>query len=253
MLNFLLSFVVSTAFAQDCPAAPYGASIIKSYDTEQICHINYMSQYNKELHDPIVVNWVLTKDELQNACIKRSSFRQDPLANGSDISPREYIRSGYDKGHMSPAEDNAWNQTTEDQSFYMTNMTPQVPELNRDGWKYFEQIERQYALQYGKVIIWSGPIFVSFSNIRNEIRIPDYFWKVIFIPSMNKTVSILVPNKQVRGQDILTYLSTPNEIEQKANIVIPLPVNVDKNIMGDTDDITKSNTDVQNSKSCSVN
>lgn len=251
MLNFILSLFVTTAFAQTCPAAPYGETQIQNYQTVSVCHTNYLTQYSETYHDPIVVNWVLTKEELANNCLKRSTFETDPELNGNDVSPYAYRNSGYDKGHLSPAEDNVFSQKTENESFYMSNMTPQIPQFNRNGWKWFEELERKYAYQYGKVVIWSGTIFEN-DNSFNGVRVPTKFWKIIYIPSINKVISILAPNEPIKGDDILTFLSTPDEIEMKAGVIIPLPESVDKNQMGDDDDINVSNSDIQKAKSCSI-
>lgn len=250
MLGLLFGLLFTPAYADTCPAAPYGPTEIKNYQTVQVCHINYLSEYNVKFHLPMSVNWVVTKDELNNCNIRKNAFSRDPLLNGQDVSPRDYVNSNYDKGHLSPAEDNLFSPRTEDESFYMSNMTPQVPEFNRDGWKYFEQLTREYAFQYGKVIVWAGPVIDSDKMIKDEIAVPDYFWKVVYIPSINKTISIYAPNKQIRGDEILQYLSSPEEIEIKAGITIPLPENVNKSFMGDNDDVITSAKQIRDAKTC---
>lgn len=251
MFSYILSLFISAASAQTmCPAAPFGPTDIKNYQTISVCHTNYLSQYNVKFHLPMSVNWVLTKDELNNCNVRKDSFSRDPLLNGEDVSPRDYANSNYDKGHLSPAEDNLFSEKTAYESFYMSNMTPQVPEFNRDGWKWFEQLTREYAFQYGKVIVWDGPILDSDKMIKNEIMVPDYFWKIVYIPSINKTISILAPNAPIKGDNILNYLSTPSEIEIKAGITVPLPTNVNKGYMGDNDDVITTATQIRDAKTC---
>ncbi|AXH72873.1 MAG: DNA/RNA non-specific endonuclease [Caudoviricetes sp.] len=250
MINLILSLFLST-YPATCNSAEYGMVKIKNekqYDIKNVCHKNYLSQYSINYKLPIVVNWTLTKNELSNCNKRNGTFHRDNLMEGKDASPKDYTNTGYDRGHLTPAEDNLFSTETEYDSFNMTNITPQVPELNRNGWKWLENLTRLYAYQYDKVVVYSGVIFTSNLNIKG-IRVPDYFWKVIYIPSTKQNISVIVPNKKIQGEDILEYLSTPYEIEIKANIVLPI---TNKNFMGDDDNIHVKNKDILLSKVCKL-
>lgn len=250
-IGIIASLLISSASAASpCSSAEYGY-VHSSTPTMDICHSNYLTEYSTKYHSPIIVNWTLTKEELKNCNKRKGSFHRDPEANGQDVSPDEFTDSGFDRGHLTPAEDNLFSNQTEYDSFDMTNITAQNPKLNRNGWKWFENLTRLYAFQYDKVVVYSGVIFKT-DNYMKDVRIPDYFWKIVYIPSINKNISILVPNIPVNGEDILDYLSTPKEIETKANVVIPLPLSANKEEMGDNDDVDVTTSDITYSKVCRI-
>lgn len=248
LLGFLLSLFIGTASASVvCPSAEYG-NIPTKETTLNVCHTNYLSEYSIKYKIPIVVNWTITKDELSNCNKRKGTFHRDLLLEGEDASPKDYTNSGYDRGHLSPAEDNLFSDKTEYDSFSMTNIAPQIPELNRNGWKWLENLSRLYAFQDNKVVIYAGVIFTTEKYIKG-VRIPDYFWKVIYIPSTKENISVIVPNKEIHGEDVLEYLSTPEEIEQKAHIILPI---TNKNYMGDDDTINIKQSDIVLAKVCKI-
>ena len=71
---------------------------------------------------------------------------------------KDYLKSGYDKGHLAPAADMKYSTTTMKESFYFSNMSPQKPEFNRGIWKELEEQVRNWAQIYDTVYIVTGPI-----------------------------------------------------------------------------------------------
>jgi hypothetical protein len=63
------------------------------------------------------------------------TFEMDALAPLEDQGrASDYARTGYDLGHMAPAEDFAWSKTRKRETFSMANIEPQLLGLNRQGW-----------------------------------------------------------------------------------------------------------------------
>lgn len=253
MLGLIFSLLISTAHAApvQCPAAQNGNPIISSEQVVNLCHQNYLSEYSERYHIPMVVSWTITKEELSNCNHREGSFHHDPMINGNDASPDSYNGINYDKGHFSPAEDNLFDPDAEYQSFNMTNVAPQVPELNRAGWKWFENLTRLYAYQYGEVDVTTG-VVLSTNTYVNGIRVPDYFWKVDYIPQTGETISILVPNIVIHGKDILKYKTSVSNVENISHTEIPLPSNADKNSIGNTDNIDATAVEIRKARVCSI-
>ncbi|MDD3155024.1 MAG: DNA/RNA non-specific endonuclease, partial [Victivallaceae bacterium] len=86
-----------------------------------------------ELHEqPAWVIYKLTAEEVQNKVAKRSNqFKPDPEIPTGSAALADYRKSGYDRGHLAPAADMAWSAKAMSDSFYLSNMSPQVPAFNR--------------------------------------------------------------------------------------------------------------------------
>lgn len=122
----------------------------------------YTTSYNAETRTPNWVAWHLTAAHT-NGPIKRKgiTFQADEEIPAPRVDTYDYMRSGYDRGHMCPAGDNHWSQKAMEQSFLMTNICPQEPALNSGLWNTVEKLCRTWAEQYGDVYIVCGPIYFN--------------------------------------------------------------------------------------------
>ena len=50
------------------------------------------------------------------------------------------------------------SERTMDESFFMSNMSPQNPAFNRGAWARLEQVVRRFAFSEGSVFVVTGPI-----------------------------------------------------------------------------------------------
>ena len=238
--NLLLSSIFSVmmltgAYADSyvCPNnLPYGQPTLNK-SVIQICHTGYFTDYSAELKIPLFVSWTLTSEHaigcIQRDKVNSDRFQHDPLANGVDAKPSKYTKSGFDTGHLADAGDFDWNMSEFIESFYMTNMTPQVPGLNRGGWKTVEGWTRVWAHDRGGIVIYAGPIVSSIDKkLAGDIDIPQSFWKIIYDPKRNEAIAFIMPNQNVNAHDVRQYIVSVNKIEALASITIPLPTSYNK-------------------------
>src|SRR3954463_12227403 len=68
----------------------------------------------------------------------------------------DYVRSGYDRGHMAPSGDMP-DRDAQQQSFSLANVVPQTPALNRHVWEGIESAVRHLAQRHGELYVVSGP------------------------------------------------------------------------------------------------
>lgn len=154
---------------------------IKYSDVDTISlhdHEVYKSFWNKVTLNPIVTWYTLTNvqaiesDEVVN---RTNDFRNCNLGSSNK---KDYIKSGYDKGHMCPNGDFDYSKETASSTFLMCNMCPQKHKLNAGKWLKYEKEERALAKKYGSVQVVCGPIYKTTNYIRDKIRIPDEFFKI---------------------------------------------------------------------------
>ena len=203
---------------------------------------NYTLSFNKETNIPNWVAWSLDKKKLvEQVSRKGFNFRPDPDIEKSDaVVTQDYAHSGYDRGHMCPAGDSRWSAQAMKESFYMTNICPQHPNLNGGDWHELEQACRKWA-EKDKLYIVCGPILYKKATNppigkEHKIRVPDAFFKVIltgvekgkpraigFIyknTSGNRPLDSYVNSidqvERITGLDFFSAL--PDEIENKIEI-----------------------------------
>lgn len=151
---------------------------------EQILHREgYTVSYNKTTLLPNWVAWHLTAEHADGK-IKRSGlkFQADEEVPSPRAEDSDYVRSGYDRGHMCPAGDNKWSEEAMVQTFIFSNACPQAPSLNRGDWNEMEMACRRWAQQYGDLYIVCGPILYRGKHKtigKNKVTVPEAFFKVV--------------------------------------------------------------------------
>jgi len=180
-LLLLLVFVVSPLTAQD---------------TVRIVHKNYTTVFSKSLKYPVLVEWWVTRDglECKTPAKRTDKFLPDPqLKKDSDIDD-DYVKTGFDRGHLSPAADARCNEVHMAESFYFTNMAPQYPGLNRGQWKNLEEWTRILAVENDSVFVQAGCVGVL-QQIK-RVTVPTHCWKVIRVKNLIE--SYVFPNEPER-------------------------------------------------------
>lgn len=168
-----------------------------SVSDEMIYRKGYTVSYNSDYRIPNWVAWELERSEIGgNYGRPNIDFRVDPKVKNSACH-KDYTRSGYDRGHMFPAGDAHWDYDVMQESFYLSNICPQVPNLNRGVWERLEEHCR-YLAQFGNLYICCGPLFgESHKRIgENKVLVPDGFFKVLCMKRDGKWIGIgfIFPN-----------------------------------------------------------
>ena len=207
------------AIADDCENnAVYKSnpSTVSRDKTVLICNDEYTVMYSPKNKTPIWVANHLTSYSVTAAkAIKRSgSFRTDTRVNTfSQALNKDYLNSGYDKGHLFPRAD-ATNDKSEYQSFLYTNAAPQDQKLNSGIWSKLEKRTRNIALTKNDVYVVTGVLFNNHpSTIGDGVYVPSLFWKAIYVPSINKTgvaIADNVSNSKIKYISLSEFKSMSN-------------------------------------------
>ena len=144
LLFFTVLFSSSYLFGQT--SVQMEIPILKSKDSI-VYHTGYSVSYNQKFRQANWVGYQLTKAETSKLFNRENKFIPDPLIKGTD-NGIDYEKSGYDRGHLCPAADMGFSKITMDESFYYSNMSPQVPQFNRGIWKSLETQVRNWAIEY---------------------------------------------------------------------------------------------------------
>lgn len=172
--------------------------------------------YNVEWRIPNWVAYELTDEETNGEVERARHFKVDEEAPYPRVETGDYSHSGYDRGHMIPAADVKWSQQAMYDSFYMTNICPQHPNLNRGDWNDLEELCRLWAKKWGKLYIACGPVVTDNPQRIGEVGIvvPAAFFKVILRESDGEAEAIgfLFPNR-AGSKPLQAYAMSVDDLE----------------------------------------
>ncbi len=202
----------------------------------------YTTSYNVDTRTPNWVAWHLTANHT-NGPAKRKGiiFQADEDIPAPRVDTYDYMRSGYDRGHMCPAGDNHWSQKAMEQSFLMTNICPQVPALNSGLWNTIEKQCRTWAQVYGDIYIVCGPIYFNQKHKtigKNKIQVPEAFFKVVLrLKDEPKAIGFICRNASAKGRKKTDYVNSVDEVERITGMDFfsQLPDDIEQQIEGQAD------------------
>ena len=191
---------------------------------EQIIrHEGYTVSYNSDYR---IANWVayeLTSKEAKSKKATRSNkFVPDPLVKGATALNEDYTHTGYDRGHLAPAGDMKWSMKAMRESFYLSNICPQDPDLNRGIWKELEEQIRLWASENGSLLVVTGPIITD--DLRrlgkNRVGIPKRFFKVVCTQTAGRPegVGFLFDNRDYGDTSLRSMMIPIDSVESVTGI-----------------------------------
>ena len=187
-----------------------------------VFHKAYSLKYNEEHEQAEWVRYILTKEHLLMKKVSRSNkFKADTLVRNGSATPNDYKHSGYDRGHLAPAADMSWSKATMEESFYMSNMSPQFPSFNRGVWKRLESKVRDWAKKYDSLYVVTGPVLKdNLKNIGiNQVSVPEYFYKTLLVYTVTdkKAIGYILPN--IKSSTVIdSFAVTVDSVESVTGI-----------------------------------
>jgi len=196
----------------------------------------YVLSYNDVTKNPNWVSWQLTHDDIKGK-IDRGDFKADQLLPKSFVHVTEaaYSSSGFDRGHMCPSADRTASQEDNDATFYMTNIIPQAPNVNRKAWERMETYCRNLAKQGKELHICCGPLGTGGEGSNGPAEhigsgkaitnVPAKCWKVIMVlktgesPTKDtRTIAVIIPNTQAADIDWPSYRVPVKQVEDETGL-----------------------------------
>lgn len=175
--------------------------------------------------NPLWVKYRLTAVPSDAPRLRRPQrFERDWRALNS-IGHDDYSGSGYDRGHLAPnyAISRLYGAQAQLQTFLMTNITPQRPNLNQKVWQRLEEAEIDiFAPRHGELWVITGPVFdqdIQRLPSSSRVEVPDAFFKILAAPGggvegQPKLLAFVVP-QTVRGNEPLDrFVTSVDRVEE---------------------------------------
>lgn len=226
MMSFLFKFVKQSVGKEEISVQyeiPEASELeeryfIPSNSTGQLVHHRYYSlSYNEEYEQAEWVAYPLTKKSIQIPNVKRTDgFSADPAVLTHTLAPDDYRNTGYTKGHLVPAGDMAFNDEAMEESFLMSNASPQLESFNKGIWNQLEMQVRDWAYKFERLYVVTGPVLTPASSVINisSLHVPPAFYKVILdIDGKDqKGVGFIIP-QNYDSNSIKDYMVSIDEVE----------------------------------------
>jgi endonuclease G len=172
----------------------------KEHTTHLLYHRNdYQMLYSEKYEQPVYVKYTINKEDVHGSFKRKNNFKADKEIKQASASLSDYRKSGYDRGHLKPAAVSKGTKLDMDQSFLMSNMSPQLPEFNRQGWKGIESEVRSLLKTQDSIIVYTGPVLHGIDQFigNNKVGVPKYYYKAILLGDSSKAYAYLVPHEKI--------------------------------------------------------
>ncbi|MGA9525821.1 MAG: DNA/RNA non-specific endonuclease [Myxococcaceae bacterium] len=197
-----------------------------------------------------------TPNEVSRA---ESRFVRDPAVRAG-VTDGDYVRTGFDRGHMKPAEDSP-TQAAMDESHFMSNIAPQHGNHNQQTWRTLEEaVSDLVKATGGKAHIITGNLYLdangkplppekvqTIGSQTRSIAVPTHNFKTVLLELPNKSLTAfayLVPNiknSPIRREEVIPFLEKSrvpvDRIEELLGMDLysQLPKRVQERMEKDTD------------------
>lgn len=227
---FILLFTANLIVAKSVEFLPVPANDI-------VRHTYYTLSYNENYEQANWVYYTLTDSMILNSGQERSnSFKMDKKVVSISAKSSDYTNSGYDRGHLCPAGDMGFNELAMQESFLMSNISPQDPGFNRGIWKELESTVRDWAKKERQIYVVTGPVFSDHKGLigKEEVLVPGYYFKIIYDPTdIPKMIAFVLPNEK-SDRPLTDYAVSIDRAEQLTgfDFFLQLPDSMENKLEG---------------------
>ncbi|GAA1379918.1 DNA/RNA non-specific endonuclease [Luteococcus sanguinis] len=136
------------------------------------------------------VAWNVDGKRMQKLSRSSMKFRLDPrVPHQMQVGDELYSDNRIDRGHVARRADLTWGSDAEahqanSDSFYFTNITPQVADFNQSSqggiWGRIEDaLYDEVDVDDLRISVFGGPVFSDDDPVYREVALPKEFWKVV--------------------------------------------------------------------------
>ena len=180
---------------------------------------DYNFIYSEKFKIPLYVKYTINRSDINGTIKRTNNFKSDKKISQNTAGPKNYKKSGYDRGHMKPAAVSKGSIQDMKESFLMHNICPQLPQFNRAGWKKIEAKVRSLMKSQDSLIVYSGPVLIGIDEFIgvDRVGVPKFFYKAILYGDSTKAYGYLCPHEKL-AKDITKYIVSIDSIESLIGI-----------------------------------
>ncbi len=150
--------------------------------------VNYSVEYDTEKRHPRFVCFTFDPTNSAQVAKRSDAWAWDPQIPSVFSTENMFRGSGYDRGHMVASSDRLFSAEANRQTFYYTNMSPQLGNLNQKFWSDLEQQVQAWGrnsqLRDVLYVAKGGTLRdgqVESKKVRGNIVVPKYYWMALVL------------------------------------------------------------------------
>ena len=203
---------------------------------ELIRHSAYSLSFSPKYKQARWVAHIITPDVVNGVIFRTNDFRPDSLVKSGSAVEADYFTKtlkpdgtfaynsyGYDRGHLAPSADFRWSKKALSESYYYSNMSPQLADFNRGGWGDLEDVLRGYVYRNtsSQLYVVTGPILEEGLPViekgLNKLPIPKKYFKVALDLINKRAIGFIMPN-QLINNPLKSYALTIDQVEKETGL-----------------------------------
>lgn len=220
---------------------PSGATYSASNENNfLIVNKAYALSYNNSRGTANWVSWRIAESDFGDAD-RQNDFRSNTTLPPSlkRVTPSDYTGSGFDRGHLCPSADRSSSEEANSLTFLMTNMIPQMPDLNRNVWNDLESYSRELVKRAKVDLYVVAGVYGDKGKLKKKVVVPTNCWKIIVVLPANgdltrinqntQVIAVDMPNvSNIKNKNWRDFRTTVRTLEQKTgyNFLSSLPQNL---------------------------
>ena len=217
---------------------------------ELVRHSAMILAYAEKFEQARWVAHIIVPEVINGTVFRTNDFRPDELVSTGSATEADYFLKklkadstweydgfGYDRGHLAPSADFRWSSTALSESYYYSNMSPQLADFNRGAWGDLEDAIRGYLYIHRNTQLYviTGPVLKDglpvIERSLHKVSIPAMYWKVIYDATNKKGIGFLMPNEEIT-KPLSSFAVSIDEVEKVTGLDFfnKLPVAVQASI-----------------------
>lgn len=228
--------------------AQYGINYITEWDCDKKSQRWSCWEWN---NSNSVKNW--NRSNWNGSTWMGITWTGDPFQADQEIPSQyrtelsDYKFSGYDRGHICASEDRICNQDVNGQTFFLSNMQPQINSFNAQVWANLESQVRKWNNSSFRDTMWIckggtiGNVFLNgkevsgvLPNTTLNMPVPKYFYMAIVSKKNGeyKGIAFWLEHKPNNDNSFAKYAMSIDELEKITGIdfFCNLPDNIENSV-----------------------
>ena len=166
--------------------------------SRELCYTEFAVMHSGITRTPLWTAEYLTpaKMLLAEKLPRKDDFHAEKLLPENERAElSDYENSGYDRGHLAPANDMP-DSISQKESFSLANMVPQYKSVNRGLWAGIEDTLHDAAMAGQRFYIITGPLFegTKILQINKRVMVPTAMFKAVYDPAKQEAAAYVVSN-----------------------------------------------------------